>query len=158
MSTSADRAHLRRCRQRGAAAVELGISLIVLMPLIFGMIDYGYFFYVSITASDAARAAARATANTPTTTCDAPSVALANIAGKAVATTYMNQTGLGSPTNLTFSATCAVVAGPPALGPVWTVTVKVDFPPLIGFIRSLMKPSTHTGWVVFTETVAMPGR
>lgn len=44
---------------RGAAAVEFGLVLIPLLTLILGAVQYGWYFYLSHSASAAAREAAR---------------------------------------------------------------------------------------------------
>lgn len=46
-------------RERGASAVEFALILVVLTPLLFGTLQYGYYFYVAQTASSAARETAR---------------------------------------------------------------------------------------------------
>jgi Flp pilus assembly protein TadG len=147
-------ARQRRDKQRGTAAIEMALSLIVIMlPLVLGMMDYGYYFYVSSTAAEAARVAARAAVITPAGTACATAGA-GTTAARAAATNYMNQIGLGGSSNLFVTVGCATVP----LSPWWTVSVEVNFPPAIGFIRSLMKPSTRTtGWVVFTQTVQVLG-
>jgi Flp pilus assembly protein TadG len=150
-------ARRRRDKQRGTAAIEMALSLIVvLLPLTLGMMDYGYYFYVSLTAAEAARVAARATSTTTATNCTTTSAGIS--AGTTAATNYMNTIGLGGTSNLTVDITCGTTVTLPPLSPFWTVTVKVDFPPAIGFIRSLMKPSTRTtGWVVFSQSVKVLG-
>ena len=51
---------LRRGRgQRGASAVELALVLPFLVLLTFGLIQYGWYFYVAQTSSSGAREAAR---------------------------------------------------------------------------------------------------
>jgi Flp pilus assembly protein TadG len=55
---------LARCRRRrdegGAAAVEFAlIAGVVLIPLLLGIIQYGWYFYISSTASHAANNVAR---------------------------------------------------------------------------------------------------
>ncbi len=45
--------------ERGASAVEFAIILPVLMVLIFGIIDYGFFFFDSIGLRQGSREAAR---------------------------------------------------------------------------------------------------
>ncbi len=149
----------RRSRERGAAAIEFSISLILLVPLIFGMIDYGYYFYVSTTAAEAARFASRAVAVTTVGACtNAAGVTAAQTAGSLAATNYMNQIGLGSSTNLTTTIACQP-APPATLSPYWKVTVTVNFPPIIGIIKSLMKQSTTTtGWVAYTEEIFVLGK
>jgi Flp pilus assembly protein TadG len=135
----------------------MALSLIVvLLPLVLGMMDYGYYFFVSSTAAEAARVAARATSITTATNCTTTSAGIA--AGRTAATNYMNTIGLGGSSNLTVNISCGAVPSVPPLSPFWTVTVQVDFPPAIGFIKSLMKQSTRTtGWVAFSQTVRVLG-
>lgn len=45
--------------ERGSAAVEFGLVLLPLMMLLLGLIQYGWYFYASQSASAAAREAAR---------------------------------------------------------------------------------------------------
>lgn len=46
-------------RENGAAAVEFGLVLLPLMTLLLGLIQYGWYFYASQSASAAAREGAR---------------------------------------------------------------------------------------------------
>ena len=49
-----------RCREdRGAAAVEFALVAVFLIPLIFGILDYGLWFADSLATRDGARGAAR---------------------------------------------------------------------------------------------------
>lgn len=48
------RARRRRRNQRGAAAVEFALICIPLIVLVFGLIQYGWWFYVAQTTSGAA--------------------------------------------------------------------------------------------------------
>ncbi len=50
---------LRRRGEGGAAAVEMALSLFVLMPLVLGMLQYGWYFFAAQSASSAARETAR---------------------------------------------------------------------------------------------------
>ena len=71
----------------------------------------------------------------------------ATTTAKTAITNYMTEIGMGTSTNLTSTVECVTDAG---LDPIWHVKVKVDFPPAVGFIKSLMKASTKTtGWVVY---------
>jgi Flp pilus assembly protein TadG len=146
-----------RERQRGVATIELALSLVVvLVPLVLGIMDYGYYFFVSSTAAEATRVAARATANTTATNCTTTAAGIA--AGTTAATNYMSSIGLGGSSNLFVTITCGTTTTMPAQTPFWTVTVEVNFPPAIGFIKSLMKQSTRTsGWLVYSETVRVLG-
>ena len=49
----------RRQRSRGVAALELALSLTFLVPLLMGMLDFGYYFYIGTNAEEAARAGVR---------------------------------------------------------------------------------------------------
>jgi TadE-like protein len=49
----------RRCRQRGAVAVEFALVLPLFLLLILGGIDWGYFFFASQVTANAAREGAR---------------------------------------------------------------------------------------------------
>jgi Flp pilus assembly protein TadG len=58
--------------ENGAAALEFALVLLVLVPLAFGIIDYGLFFTDSLAAKDGARYAARqgsVDAHVPASTC-----------------------------------------------------------------------------------------
>ncbi len=50
----------RRNGMRGAAAVEFAIILPVLMLLVLGIIDWGYYFFIESVIANCAREAARA--------------------------------------------------------------------------------------------------
>jgi Flp pilus assembly protein TadG len=52
------RLHAHR-REHGAAAVEFGLVLLPLMTLLLGLLQYGWYFYASQSASAAAREGAR---------------------------------------------------------------------------------------------------
>src|SRR5438045_4879188 len=84
----------RRQRSRGAAVIELTLFLPLLMLLVFGMIDYGYYFYVSITANEAARMGARTASSTSTGVCGSPltaPVTAAATTAKTAITNYMTE-------------------------------------------------------------------
>ena len=54
------RRELRRRGQRGAAAVEFAlVACFILIPLLFGLMQYGWYFYVASTTSHAASSVAR---------------------------------------------------------------------------------------------------
>src|SRR6185295_17037603 len=48
-----------RNRSRGVAALEFALSLTFLVPLLMGMLDFGYYFWVGTNAQEAARAGVR---------------------------------------------------------------------------------------------------
>ena len=49
----------KRRNQRGAAAVEFALVLPIFIFLVFGIIQYGFYFWTAETANSAAREAAR---------------------------------------------------------------------------------------------------
>jgi len=50
----------RLLHERGASVLEMALVLPILLMLSFGIVDYGYFFYVKNTVQGAAQAGARA--------------------------------------------------------------------------------------------------
>ena len=54
------------------AALELALSLTFLVPLMMGMLDFGYYFYIGTNAEEAARASVRALVNAGTAVCGTP--------------------------------------------------------------------------------------
>lgn len=50
---------LRRKRERGAAAVEFALILPLFLILIFGMVQFGFYFWTAETANSSAREVAR---------------------------------------------------------------------------------------------------
>jgi Flp pilus assembly protein TadG len=81
------------CRDSGAAAVEFALVLPLLLTIVLGTIDWGWYFFVREVATNAAREGARAgTLYTSGQTTQAHAVALAYVttgalnAGKAVVT------------------------------------------------------------------------
>lgn len=149
------------------AALELALSLTFLVPLMMGMLDFGYYFYIGTNAEEAARASARALVNAGTSPCGTPGATLARANELIVASggagplciggaayCYMNESplfmgGLGGPTTVTVTCTAAP---PPGVDPTWTVQVQVDFVPSLGFFRNLMKPGAAPGTVRYTAT------
>ena len=49
----------RRPKSSGVAALELALSLVFLVPLVTGMLQFGYYFYIASYAEEAARAGVR---------------------------------------------------------------------------------------------------
>ena len=156
-----------RPRSRGVAALELALSLTFLVPLMMGMLDFGYYFYIGTNAEEAARAGARALVNAGTAGCATAgaATALANeqttasggpgpacVGGAAYC--YMNEAplymgGVGGATTVTVTCTAAPF---PGVDPTWTVEVQVDFVPSLGFFKNLMKPGTAPGTVRYHAT------
>jgi hypothetical protein len=179
---SAGRAPLpRRAKSRGVALVELALSLIFLVPLMLGMLDFGYYFYVASNVEEAARAGVRQAALSGSGPCAGggfpvpdPRATAVQLAATGTGSTcngpltggdaacYMNQSPLmlGGAANITVTADCLVLPGPPALNPAWRVTVQVDFPLPHPFLYPLLKHSTRgplppaAYWVYYTATAS----
>lgn len=82
---------IRAARDRGAAAVEFALVLPVLLLLVLGSIDWGYFFYVQQVVTNAAREGARVGSLTPFDSGDA---GVSQSEADAAARTYMTNAGL----------------------------------------------------------------
>lgn len=115
---------VRAGAERGAAAVEFAIVLTVLIPLLLGIMEFGYAFFVQGTMAGAAREAAR-------------DYAIHRDQGQATAKAVEAGATAGVAASMvTFSGSCP--ATPPATGPMpsVTVTVKREKFQLTGFFGS----------------------
>jgi Flp pilus assembly protein TadG len=129
----------RRDGQRGAAALEFALATFVLVPLMLGIIDYAYTFYISLNVTEAQHAGLIAAKQTGVTDCsNTASTAQQNLKATAQtnATTavasYFSANGLTSSVvsyvNSSNSPGCAATP----LNPTWSMTLVVDIPPLLG--------------------------
>jgi Flp pilus assembly protein TadG len=161
MSLKRDDAGASRRRERGVAPIELALSLTILVPLVLGMIDLGYYFYISVTAAEAARVGARSASVSTVGNCsNTGPVTAAAAAARAAANAYMTQSGLATISTTATAACTTYSAVTPAITPVWNVTMRVDFRPLVGVARTWMKPSPDTtcvGCVTFTQSISVVG-
>jgi Flp pilus assembly protein TadG len=162
-----------RRKSHGVAVLELALSLIFLVPLLAGMLDFGYFFYVSSTAEEAAHAGVRQAVFAGGGGC--PNVATATDVQRVATSTgancteaiggnggdaacYMNQPPLnlgGLPTGATGGTTVTTTCNAAVVDPTWTVSVQVDFPLAYGFFRGFFVQSTIpacTNCVRYTAT------
>lgn len=147
-------------RQRGAAALEFSLSLVFLVPLILGLLDYGYYFWIAVNTVEAAKFGLVTAARTPVGPGNcATAGAAAQAAGTLAATTHLTQT-LGAPRAAfaTVTLSCDTpVAGPPNLSPTWRMTVHMNFPPIVGLAR--MPAGSPSGRVRFsTQTLVRWGQ
>ena len=161
-----------RDKSRGVAALEFALSLTFLVPLLMGMLDFGYYFWISTTAEEAARAgvreAVRASAgavcgaivtNLAKTNGETPAVGTGSACIGGAAYCYMNEPPLsmgGVGGNTAVTLTCLNGGTVPAapVNPTWRIAVQVDFYPATSFFRFMMPQSTITpGKVKYTATV-----
>jgi Flp pilus assembly protein TadG len=137
------RSKAKRSPARGVAAIELALVLPFLLLLSLGALDYGYYFWVGINATEAARAASM-TASTQAalqhagagiTVCGDLAVPGVITTAQTAANTYMtantNATlGAAYVAGATYtSATVTCTTQAPVVGIVWKTVVTVDFPP-----------------------------
>lgn len=123
---------LRRCRKdaRGAAAVEFAIVLPLLLMLVLGGLDWGYYFFIAQVTTNASREGARAgSLELDDTTSE-------TLAQAAVAN-YLQRAGL-DPSQATITPPILVDGGD-------TVRVDVSYPAgsLTGFIQVIVPANAH---------------
>lgn len=152
MCLTSGRSGSKRFSERGAAAVELALTLPIVALIVLGTLDFGYYFYVGVNATEAARmgimqavtTARTANAGGPIPNCanaNTPAViTAAQTAAVAYMTTNMSATMAGYTT-----ATVTCVAAP--ANPTWKIIVQVDFPPASGKVRAGLPPSAIAGFV-----------
>lgn len=119
----------KRHSERGVAALELAILMPLLLMILFGIIDWGYVFYVDLTMTNGVREGARVgvTRNT---------IAIAEADAKTAATNYVST--LGTHNNIVISA---AMTGTEQL----SVEARIDdFQPLVGFLPDSALPSKLT--------------
>jgi Flp pilus assembly protein TadG len=143
----------RRETSRGVAAIELALSLVFLVPLMLGVLDYGYFFYIGAQAEDAARAGVRqAVRISAGGTCAATNTAV-QTAGLMTATSTgtppsetctggaafctMDQSplrmgGASGPTTVTLNCLNGTTTPPATVEPTWEIIVTVDYASPLG--------------------------
>jgi hypothetical protein len=151
----------RREKSRGVAVLELAISLVFLVPLLMVMLDFGYYFYIGVNAEEAARAGVRQAVLFPgAVNCAAGGPAIiagqrsatgiGNLCNGGAASCYMNEPPLnmGTPPNTNVTVTCLTAP----VDPTWQVQVQVDFLPMIGFLKAVMRPGSG-GKVRYTATI-----
>jgi Flp pilus assembly protein TadG len=148
--------------QRGAAALEFALSLFFLAPLLLGMMQYGYYFYVAMNVLEAQHAGLVAASRTSGASCSAGASAAqvtarnsAKTAAAAAVTTYLSKNGLDTVVTLSGSTpTCATTP----VDPTWTMTLVADFRPPLGRVMPWDKASPTAGFLRYTaQTIAMRG-
>ena len=136
----------RRRRQRGATLAEFAIVLPLFLTMLLGMLDYGYFFYVGVTAAGAAREGARQ--------CTLVALGACGACNPTSAVSYMGKVGMSGYTTATSS--CASSGGTL----MYTVDVSVDYPTLTGYMTSLglLPASSTAGHALATAAAVMRGQ
>ena len=124
-----------RSRSKGAAAVEFALILPLLLLLVLGAIDWGYYFFIDNIVVNAAREGARAGSVTATGSGN-QSTALSN--AETVANGYLTRFGLSG----ICSGSCATVV---TVSGVSAIQVEISYPvgnsgsgSLTGFLASIM--------------------
>ena len=136
-------------KQRGAVAIEMALVLPLFCLMLFGLIDYGYYFMVDLAATNAVREGARA-ATTIAGAC--PNGAATTEASNAI-TTYLTNVGLAS-LQKNISCNCNTIV----TGPQFTCTLQLDFPRVTGYSLVPM-PSSAMGasYTSLTTNATMRG-
>jgi Flp pilus assembly protein TadG len=156
------RSRTRRSRQRGVAALEFALAMILFLPALFLILDWGYYYYVAITATEASRVGARQLWNQSVTNCSNTTpvtTATTLVQGSSGdAKTYMATIGMDSYTTVT--ASCLPTASTPVglSNPVWTLQVKVDFPLPVPTLGLGIPRSATPGNGLFTQNLTLQGR
>jgi Flp pilus assembly protein TadG len=142
----------KRSRARGVAAIEFALLLPFIAVIVLALVDYGYYFYIGVNATEAARTAAvqvTATADAMNggagpTGCGDTNIGLVTnaatatppgapaVAAKAYMTAQVNST-LGGNTTATVACSTAGTGG--STKTVFSVQVQVLFAPPSGSIH-----------------------
>jgi Flp pilus assembly protein TadG len=153
------RSKSKRAGQRGAAAVEFALTLPFLVIMLLGTLDYGYYFYVGVNATEAARAgimraaqfAKTANAGGPIPNCT-PSAQVTTVitAGQTAATDYMTANmGATMAGYTTAVVTCVTTPANPS----WEISLHVDFPPASRIMHAGLPASPTAGRVRYKAPI-----
>ena len=127
----------RRHRQRGAALVEFALVLPLLLVMVLGAIDWGWYFFIDQLVTNAAREGARSGTMLPPTSSDSDAAAAALSASNNYLTSVqLKATGVAATT----------VTVTTASGPTKAVQVTITYPvgSLTGFLTTLV-PTNAVG-------------
>jgi Flp pilus assembly protein TadG len=140
----------RRDAQRGAAAVELAIASLFLIPLLMGMTQFGYYFYIAMNVLEAQHRGLVAASRTGVGTCAAPAATISaaqTAASNAVDAYFTANNNLGS--ILTLSGKTPTCGNSP-VNPTWSMTLIADFRPPWGKVMVWDKASPTPGYLRYT--------
>jgi Flp pilus assembly protein TadG len=161
MRLNCGRTRKKGARERGVAAVEFALILPFIAIIVLATIDYGYYFYIGVNATEAARAAgAQATSTAAAAgiaTCGDANIGLVTnvpATSPAAAPTkagvdYMTNnvsSAIGGDTTVTVG--CTMVSAKPA----WSIVVRVAFPPVSGTVHFGL-PKSGSNLVYTTPTL-----
>lgn len=156
-----------RDRSKGVAVIELGLSMLFLVPLLCAVVDFGYFFYVGANVEEAARQGAvqgvrmqtalgsscNGVVEIPITTVISnrhpltSGVTCLNTDTVSAVFCYMNEPPLqmgaaSGPTSIN-----AINCDTTPVANSWHVTVDASFPLLLGFYKPLFPAGSTPGTV-----------
>ncbi|HWL85686.1 MAG TPA: TadE family protein [Polyangiaceae bacterium] len=125
----------------GTASIEFALVLLPFSLLVLGMIDYGWYFFVDLSCTNAVREGARAATTIPGA---CPNAAAGNAGTTAAKQALSGLFPSGYSPNVT--ATCTTVSGSPQ----FQVLLELDFSQLTGF--SFVPMPGSGGGIVHVQT------
>lgn len=120
----------RRRKSRGVAAVEFALIVLPFSVVMFGLIDYGWYFYVDLASTNAVREGARAATTISGPCTSNPNTPTPSQAGTAAVNAYLAGI-LPTGYTTTITPTCDDHTLPSG-DPIYTFSLQVTFPPLTG--------------------------
>jgi Flp pilus assembly protein TadG len=129
----------RRDRQGGGAAVEFALIMPIFLMVVFGMVDYGWFFYqryaLAVAVRDGIRNGLSGLSTTPS-----PGDALGIAKARALAVLLLSNTIPDPTNNVTFGGGYSGASPTKAL----TLSAQYTFVPLIGFAPLPKTPMNYS--------------
>ncbi|HXJ21554.1 MAG TPA: TadE/TadG family type IV pilus assembly protein, partial [Polyangia bacterium] len=140
----------KRQGQRGAAALEFALAMFVLLPIMIGICEYAYYFFIGINAVEAQRAGLLAAKNTTvSTSCTSGAVSTAQTAASTAVTAYFALNSLDTKVTI-ISSSSTPACHTTAPSPWWSMNLVVDYQPLFGFTMPWEKKSPTAGYLRYT--------
>jgi len=141
----------KKASSRGAVAVEFALVLPILLVMLLGIFDYGWYFFVDLTATNAVREGARAA----TTIAGGCPNATATDLGARTIQSYLRGINMDSYANISASCTEASPAPFAPSQPMFRFDVQLNFPQLTGFtLLPMPRPAGGPGNYVALHTKA----